>query len=162
MENAFSKCEKKITADDVALIEKDLGIALPLELISHYEKFNGGAPQRSLWKDPAGKWEDIEVGNFISLKYRKSKADDPDFTIEGIAKGHWEDGSLPANLLPFARDYGSNFFCIDFLTGKIYFLIVDPWNDALEKELQASGGPRYIAESLSDFVRGLQLNDEDD
>ena len=93
MELSFSDCEKKLSKNDIKLVQQDLNISLPDSFTSHYLKFNGGTPSKSIWIDKKGEFDENEVRDFLSILYFKEKGDNPDFTLNGIAKEQW---ALPA------------------------------------------------------------------
>lgn len=158
----FSKCQKQLSDTDFKLVEQDLAVQLPEPFKAVYRVCNGGRPKNTIWQDPEGEWDDIEVRDFLSMRYFKSKADDPNFTIEGIAKNQWNVRKLPPTFLPFAIDWGGNYFCIDHQTGKIYYFVRDVWSENISVEENFKVNTRYITESINNFIDGLQFNDEDD
>ena len=159
-ENTFTDCEKSLTANDFALIEQDLSIRLPAELKEHYLKYNGGTPKNSVWHDPEGKWDENEVRDFLPFLYFSAKQDDPDFTINGTAKEEWNGQQLPRELLPFAIDWGGNYFCVNQLDEKIYYFIRDSWSDNLTLEKNWIVNTRYITDGFSKFVKGLRKSED--
>jgi hypothetical protein len=159
--NAFTGCEQAVGDKDFALVEQDLGVTLPEDFKNHYRQFNGGTPEKTVWIDPEGKWEENEVGSFLPLRYWKTKGNDPDFIIEGITRQDWAAGQLPRNLIPFATDWGGNYFCIDHVTGKIYFFVRDVWSDNLTNEQNLEANTRYVTSSLKEFVDGLELSEDE-
>ncbi|MES2739949.1 MAG: SMI1/KNR4 family protein [Pseudomonadota bacterium] len=158
--NFFTDCEKKITQTDISLVENDLSIKFPEAFKSHYLIFNGGTPKNTLWIDPEGKWDENEVGDFLPLRFRKSKSDDPDFTIDGIAREEWASRKLPPSLVPFAVDWGGNYFCINHITGEIFFYVKDIWDEKFSDEDNWKNNTRYITSSIQSFVDNLEFNFE--
>jgi len=151
----LTDCQKRLTLADLALVEQDLRIKLPEAFRSFYLQHNGGTPDRTTWVDPAGKFDDIEVRDFLSMLYFNSKGDDPDFTLNGIARSQWAAGDLPKSLLPFAIDWGGNYLCLDIADGKVCYFLRDVWSDNLSTEKNREINTRPVAESFSQFVSGL-------
>src|SRR5258708_3774553 len=55
---------------------------------------------------------------------------------------------IPPGLMPFAQDWGGNYFCVDGETGGVYFFAVDCGDD-FER------GKRYLLGSLKTFIDNL-------
>lgn len=154
--NRFTDCEKSLAPKDFSSIEQDLGIFLPSDLKGHYLKFNGGTPEKSVWRDPSGEWDENEVRDFFPFLYFQVKQDDPDFTINGRAKEEWAEGKLPKNLLPFAIDWGGNYFCLDLQSGGIFFFLRDVWSENLSREQNWAANTRFVTDAFGKFVDGLE------
>lgn len=162
MKIILTDSEKAITQNDVFDIENFLKIKLPKELVDFYFKFNGGDPNKTLFVDQNCQYEDIEIRDFFSFKYRKDFQDDPDFTIEGRAKSEWATMALPKNLLAFAIDWGGNYFCIDHMDGKIYYYVRDVWSENLSPEKNFLVNSKFLSESFNQFIDGLTFDDVDE
>jgi cell wall assembly regulator SMI1 len=155
--NNFTQCEKRLTEADLETIEKMLGIRLPDDMKRHYLHFNGGKPERSLWVYPGGEYDDIEVRDFIPMRYAKKFGDDPAFTAEGRAREGWSETKLPARLFPFAFDWGGNYFCVDLEHATVNYFVRDVWSDniSVEKNLEINTKP--VTASFGGFVNALVL-----
>jgi len=157
--NIFSECEKSVTEKDFALVEQDLAAKLPVDFKEHYIKFNGGTPKNTIWADV--KHDYLEVRDFMPLLYNKSFGDDPDFTLNGIAKDEWGSRKLPPTFLPFAMDWGGNYFCIELDSGNVYYFVRDVWSDNISIEKNLEINSIYVTDSIKTFVDNLTINDED-
>ncbi|HDR2520356.1 TPA: SMI1/KNR4 family protein, partial [Enterobacter ludwigii] len=110
--NNFKKCEKKIGRADIYKTESKLSITLPDDFVSHYLQFNGGIPEKSWWDGGEG-FEPVEVAGFKPFVYNTQTNDDPRSLIDGCYISMLDREVIPRNLLPFANDWGGNFFCLN-------------------------------------------------
>ncbi len=158
--NEFTKCEKILTEADIETVEMELGIRFPDEVKRHYLRFNGGRPERTLWVYPAGDYDDVEVRDFIPMRYAKKFGDDPAFTAEGRAREGWAEKKLPTTLFPFAFDWGGNYFCINLENGEVSYFVRDVWSEniSVEKNLEINTKP--VTTSFESFVKALVTCDE--
>lgn len=154
-ENGFSNCEKALTLEDFISVEQELSVKLPDDLKAHYIDHNGGTPERSVWVDPEGKWDDNEVRDFIPFRYSDRFGDDSDFTAEGRTKREWSEQQLPPHLIQFAFDWGGNYYCVDHRDGKVYFFVRDVWSDNLTIEKNWIVNTRYVTTSFKSFIDNL-------
>lgn len=154
--NTFNKCEKRLTTHDLRQVEQKLSIQLPEEVKQHYLRFNGGTPANSIWTDPAGTSAPIEVSSFFPIRYRKSHGDDPDFTMEGIAREEWADQRLPRTCLPFAIDCIGNYICVNRVSWSVCYVDRDAWSDERSPEENWAANTRDLARSFDVFVDGLK------
>jgi hypothetical protein len=111
--NKFTKCEKSLIEGDLLAVEQALKIKLPKDLKQHYLQYNGGKPEKPLLVHPNGDYDDIEIRDFIPIRYAEKFGDDPDYTAEGRAREGWADKTLPGDLFPIAFDWGGNYFCVN-------------------------------------------------
>jgi hypothetical protein len=153
--NRFTKCEKSLVENDLLAVEQALGIKLPEDLKQHYLQYNGGKPEKVLWVYPNGEYDDIEVRDFMPIRYAEKFGDDPDFTAEGTANEGWTQDTLPRNLFPIALDWGGNYFCVNHENGGVYYFIRDVWSDNLSVEKNLQVNTRFVTSSLSEFVCSL-------
>lgn len=141
----FYKCEKAITEIDLINIEKRLKTQLPEDFKTHYLKFNGGEPEKTLWIDKDNRFENIEIRDFISLLYNQDFKDDPAFSLPERVIEEWENKEVPVNLIPFAMDWLGNYICINKKDHKIHYFDRDkePETDVL------------ICSSFQNFIENL-------
>ncbi len=141
--NRFVSVGKKISENQIAMIEADLGITLPEELRNHYLKFNGGRPQKCYYTNVI---DTFVVDQFIPIKYG-------DFTFEDVYRQHViEDKIIPSYLIPFAIDPGGDYFCISVRAedkGKVFFF----WTEFYEDLKRAV---RLVAPSFEDFIESMK------
>jgi cell wall assembly regulator SMI1 len=159
-ENIFTNCEKEISEKEIRLVEQDLGIKLPDDFKDHYRRYNGGQPQNTILLDPI--YEYHEVGYFMPLLYCKDSEDNPNSTLNGRAKVEWNEKSLPPSLLPFAFDWGGNYFCIDHKNGHIFYFLKDVWSENISIEKNWEINTVYVAASLKLFIENLIYDDENE
>ena len=67
---------------------------------------------------------------------------------------------LPAHLLPFANDWGGNFFCLNLDTGAVSYFTTDNFDSDLTPEEKQEKYEKIICSNFLRFVQGLL--DEDD
>ena len=152
--------EKELNEKDFKLVEEDLSIKIPDSFKRFYLCANGGDPNKTYWIDSTGKFDHMEIRDFMSIRYRKVFKDDPDYTLNGIAKTQWAEGVLPKNLLPFAMDWGGNYFCIDHQNEKVYLFVRDVWSDNLSKEENLDLNSKFLCESFDDFLSNIHFEDD--
>lgn len=142
----FNACQKSLTNQDLDDVEKKLGFLLPLELKHHYLQFNGGTPEKAHWFIDEELY--FEIANFKSIKY----GEDEFSTIEDTYLRQTKDGVINDNFLPFAIDWGGNYFCIDLTTHEIVIYFMDTDKNRI----------RILEKGFKKFVNGLIQYDEDD
>jgi cell wall assembly regulator SMI1 len=125
----FKEVSDPLTAADLAAIENQLGISLPLPLKEHFLKYNGGYPEKDnyIWSD--GTLTTINCfGSFKSKGFFNIEALYIDLVVA--------ENYISSGILPFATDDGGNFFCISCRkidTGFIYYFNHDHY-DVTSKE----------------------------
>ena len=156
MEIKLIKCEKPITVAYIEDVEKQLRISFPGSFKELYLNYNGGEPERSVWKDPSGERDPLEVRDFIPIKYAKEFKNAPPFILEGRTVLHWEEKEIPSDLVLFAMTWGADHFCISRATGKIYLYKASHLHDpALTDEQNIALNAIYLSESFSEFLSQL-------
>ncbi len=161
-EAEFEDCEQPLTEDDIQAAAEQLGAELPHAFRLHYRRYNGGTPRLSLFVNDEIDYDDIEISQFIPIRYAHEFADDPEFTLEGRALMHWAAGEVPNTLIPFAMDWGGNYICLEKGSGRIVYYVRDVWRDHLSTEANFAANSTVIAESFDAFLLGLQENPEDE
>ena len=160
-ENEFTDCEQPLTEDDIQAAAEQLGAELPHAFRLHYLHYNGGTPRLSLFVNDEIDYDDIEISQFIPIRYAREFADDPEFTLEGRALMHWVAGEVPNTLIPFAMDWGGNYICLEKDSGRIVYYVRDVWRDHLSTEANFAANSTIIAESFGGFLAHLQANPDD-
>ena len=107
--------------------------------------FNGGIPDKSLFCDTEDEEEGYEISFYLPIKHYSD-----DLGEMKIEKSYAKLTSVnvPSHYLPFAVDWGGNYFAIDLQSGNIVLLFMDLGEfteDCIE----------YLAESYSEFVENL-------
>jgi hypothetical protein len=144
----FNEQGSKITDLDIKKIEKRIGKEIPKELASHYLNSNGGIPINCYW--PQGDGIYLWIQQFLSMKESIGEGR----TLEDTYLLGQERKFLPKSLLPFAVDYGGNYFCIDD-NSHIYFYALDAWEQNLSYKQNHERISNYLCQSLSDFLTAL-------
>ncbi|MBK1517717.1 SMI1/KNR4 family protein [Enterobacter ludwigii] len=152
--NNFKKCEKKIGRADIYKTESKLSITLPDDFVSHYLQFNGGIPEKSWWDGGEG-FEPVEVAGFKPFVYNTQTNDDPRSLIDGCYISMLDREVIPRNLLPFANDWGGNFFCLNLDNYSIVYFVTDSFDKDLTMQENHIKLQRYLTNSFSHFVEGL-------
>lgn len=154
MKIIISDCEKQLSVDDIAKVERELSVKFPESIKRHFLKFNGGDVDEVFWNDPDGLVEPIELRDFIPMLYNRDFGDDQGFTLNGRTLEEWSENKLPKNLVQFAMDWEGNYFCIDCTDGTIHYFVRD-FDDALSNEENFRKNTKQIAESFDVFMNSL-------
>jgi len=160
MKNIFHDCDRELTLDDIKYIEDKISYSFPIEFISHYLEFNGGIPERSWWDDSKDTFEPIEVSRFKSIKYNKMSKDSPLSLIDGCYISMVNKEVIPSNLIPFANDWGGNFFCIDKNNGNIIFYATDSFDEELTMKENHRKAQRFLTLTFDEFKSNLVTENE--
>ena len=140
-----------IGPDDIAAAERRLGFALPPALVALCLHGNGGAPGRS-WLIDEGRDMEQQVDWFLPVKPEGS----PDRSgIVGIYLQLTREGFLPTTSIPFACDAGGNFFLLDRVTGRVWFMPMDEWEHEETAEQNWARSGRMVADSFETFLDAL-------
>lgn len=62
---------------------------------------------------------------------------------------------LPVSSIPFACDAGGNFFLLDRVTGKVWFMPMDEWEHEETAQQNWARSGRTVADSFEAFVDTL-------
>lgn len=151
--NGFDYSENSVSADEIDQAENEMGLKIPLSLRSHFLQCNGGVPKKSWWE--SDEWEPLSVGEFMPIKYPI----DSDTTLEKTYIRTAKKNILPEDFVPFATDWGGNFFCIDAV-GAIFFYAMDAWSGSCSLEENKRNATRFLCGNLPDFIDGLKAEDE--
>lgn len=157
----FRECERKLTEEDFNKVENILQIDLPKPIKLHYQKYNGGYPERTLVNDEDEVFG-CEISNFMPLLYCEGSGDDPNFTLEGRTLKRWDNGVIPRYFLPFAMDWGGNYFCYHLDKNSIYYYVTDIWSDNISAEKNFIVNSTFLASCFSEFLDLLIDNPMDD
>ena len=151
--NKFTNCHKQLTESDIEAAERRIGFQLPAQLKQHYSVCNGGEPEKRCWKDE--KWDYMCLKYFFPIRSAAAAADELEdvVVLEDVLVELSEDSLIPSGFIPFADNWGGDYFCIDKDEGSIYFFAMD-YTDDHER------GKRYLTSSLTEFIEGLVNTDE--
>ncbi|WP_320712063.1 SMI1/KNR4 family protein [Enterobacter asburiae] len=157
--NNIINCEKKIGRADIAKMEEKLSITLPDDFVSHYLQFNGGAPEKTWWYGDED-FEPVEVAAFKPFVNNGQTNDDPRSLIDGSYISMVDREVIPKNLLPFANDWGGNFFCLDLDNYSIVYFATDSFDEDLTMHEDHRKLQRYLTNSFANFVNGLVAEED--
>lgn len=146
----FIRSSIGISPIDIEQLEESIECQLPDDFKRHYLSNNGGIPNRTFFyveKDDGF----VEVSFFLPIKYKSNNIGE--MTIEESHKNLILKG-LPANYLPFALDWGGNYFSIEVNTNDIVLLLTD-----LGEFSNAS--IKYLTTGFVNFINGLELEGDE-
>lgn len=117
--------ETKITEEYILSLENDLQIKFPKILRDYYLKYNGAEIEECKLIIQMGAYNiNCYVTEILTLKYGK-------YNFEHEAKYIRDIENIPNEFIPFAIDEGSDRFCWDYSTGKVYYVRMDEENPIL-------------------------------
>jgi cell wall assembly regulator SMI1 len=154
--NSFTNLAQPINGGDLKALEKAIGASLPASFKTHYLKYNGGLPENTYWLEP-DTGEDFEVAEFKSISV---SGDDNTPSILSTYKSMIQKNVLPPRLLPFANDWGGNFFCLDTETEAVKFFATDSFDPERSMVENQKHAERYLCSDFDKFVENL-INEED-
>ena len=117
----FTKSSKPLTLADITGLEETLGTRLPADFADLYLHANGGIADKSYFyvEEDEGF---VEVSFFIPINYPSGELGNLD-----VLKSYLKltDKGIPKRYLPFAVDWGGNYFAIDLETNEVVLLLMD-------------------------------------
>ncbi|MGO4322974.1 SMI1/KNR4 family protein [Pseudomonas sp. KB_12] len=152
LENTFSDDEAAITPADLDLLESAIGKKLPTPFRNHYLKYNGGVPERTYWVGDDFD-EPLEVAAFKPIA-------GADSTVLSTYQLMLKKQVLPVHLLPFANDWGGNFFCLNLDTEVVSYFTTDSFDSDLSPEENQAQSEKLVCSNFLRFVQGL-IDEED-
>lgn len=159
MNNTFELCEKKISLLEIEQLEDNLKYKFSNDFIEHYLQFNGGRPLKS-WYYINDDIDPLEIAQFKSIKYYNLTLGSSTLLIDNCYYYMIERKVIPRNIIPFAIDWGGNFFCINQDDNSVLFYAVDSFNDELTLEENHKNAQLYLAPSFNVFIKNLMNEDE--
>jgi hypothetical protein len=147
--NYFEKCFPSLSGSEISLIENKFQISFTKELKEHYLFCNGGRPKRKCWEENG--WEPVCLKSFLPIIPEGRSEDEFGLSnnLQAALTGLLLDGPhIPQEFIPFAEDWGGNYFCQDMDSGYVYFFSMDCGDD-FER------GKRYLTKTLTDFINNL-------
>lgn len=147
----FAHAGPPVTRDEIHAAEGAVGIPFPQDVVRHYLAVNGGYPAHTFWGD--GEREQ-DVSYFFPVG--PASADDGG-TVEAEYAGFVARGLIDADLVPFARDAGGNFYCFD-AAGAVYYTVFDVWDPARTPAENRAYARSRLTESFARFAGGLEPN----
>lgn len=145
------KSSKKLTEEDIARVEKKLGLSLPEDLKSLYLHYNGGEVEggRKIFLTQEGM--EYEVKSFLQMLY-------PRFEADALLEDSYvffvkEKKLIPKKYIPFAMDSGGFRYCLNVSDGKVYF---SNW----DKDCKPQDYMDLVASSAGGFIQGMVTEKE--
>ena len=140
-----------ITKRDIEDLELKLKIEIPQSMKLFYLKNNGGIPSNNLFIPQNKKLDVVEINLFLPIKY-------DDCNTKSISTNTidcWEHKTLPLGFVPFAIDSGGNFYSINVSNKKIYYCLMDQWDNKKTNEMNYKHNIVQVAQSFKYFVDNL-------
>jgi hypothetical protein len=147
--NAFEKCFDPLAESDIAAVQNTLKIHFTQELREHYLFCNGGRPKKRCWIE--ARWEPTCVRSFLPIIPDDKSEDEFGLvnTFQAAVRDVLINGPhIPKEFIPFAEDFGGNYFCQDRTDNAIYFFSMDCGDD-FER------GKRLLTNTLTNFINNL-------
>lgn len=144
----FANAGPDLTEADIREAERAVGVPFPAAVSAHYLEVNGGTPDEPLFDN--GEVE-ASVSHFLPIRF----AGPDGRTLESTYRRMVDQQVLDAELVPFAADWGNNFFCFD-AAGRVYYCTTDSWRDGLSPAENRARSRRQIAGSFYEFVEALE------
>ncbi|WP_342365288.1 SMI1/KNR4 family protein [Escherichia sp. MOD1-EC7003] len=157
----MNKPDKRLSDNEFKLIEQNLDVKLPANLVKFHKENNGGYPNKTIFYDYYGVLDFIEIKKFIPFLHDYQFEDNPNFTIDGISKKGWGELKIPKHFLPFAVDWGGNYVCLSLHDNKVYYYVRDVWSENISIEKNLEINSKLIAPSFTYFIKHLELPEED-
>ncbi|UZE23726.1 SMI1/KNR4 family protein [Pseudomonas sp. B21-056] len=152
IENTFSNDITAVTPADLDHLESVIGKKLPAPFRDHYLKYNGGVPERTYWV--SGEFDEpLEVAAFKPIA-------GSDSTVLSTYHLMLKKQVLAPHLLPFANDWGGNFFCLNLDSGAISYFTTDTFDSDLSPEENQAESEKLVCSNFLRFVQGL-IDEED-
>lgn len=131
------KDDEKISIDDVLEIEHRFGFKMPEILRDYYLMYNGASIYNCVFSIDG---YEVEVAKLVELKYGV-------LPLEKIIEMDREDGFIPSNMIPVARNSGGDYYYWNDQSGQVYLYLSDCIED-----------PILICENLEEFFALLEKN----
>ncbi|WP_338522070.1 SMI1/KNR4 family protein [Pseudomonas batumici] len=147
IENTFSNDEAAISPADLDHLESVIRKKLPAPFRDHYLRYNGGVPEQTYWLSDAFD-EPLEVAAFKPLANASS-------TLLSTYQSMVKKQVVPAYLLPFANDWGGNFFCLNLDSGAISYFTTDSFDSDLSPGENQVRAEKPVCSNFTRFVQGL-------
>ncbi len=131
------KDEELVTISDILAIEKEFNFQMPEMLKEYYLSYNGASIHDCIFSIDG---YEVEVAKLVELKYGV-------LPLEKIINMDRQDGLIPSNMIPIARNSGGDYYYWNNQNGQVYLYLSDNIED-----------PVWICESVEEFFLLLQNN----
>ncbi|RIY35307.1 SMI1/KNR4 family protein [Capnocytophaga canis] len=143
----FLKSSKPISQMDIELLEKKISKKLPIDFVNQYLLSNGGIPSKTYFYVENDD-DYVEISFFIPIKYPSDKL--ANMIVEESYNKLVQIG-MPNYYIPFALDWGGNYFSIDTTNNNIILLLTD-LGEFSEKSI------KYLSQDFKDFIDNLETD----
>ena len=140
-----------LSESDLDEVEARYGIGLPRDYKTFLLRFNGGSPDKPLFRLKGKRVFGECIHYFLSI------SDDPDISFHKYYQRYKGDNNrLPKDIIPVAFDPGGNLICLSVGSknfGQVFF-----WDHESETSSRGERGEnlRLIADTFQDFIDGLK------
>ncbi|WP_259343379.1 SMI1/KNR4 family protein [Capnocytophaga canis] len=132
---------------DIELLEKKISKKLPIDFVNQYLLSNGGIPSKTYFYVENDD-DYVEISFFIPIKYPSDKL--ANMIVEESYNKLVQIG-MPNYYIPFALDWGGNYFSIDTTNNNIILLLTD-LGEFSEKSI------KYLSQDFKDFIDNLETD----
>lgn len=144
----FLRSSISLVQADIVSVEETIGYNLPVDFKKQYLNSNGGIASKNYFYVEADEGC-VEISFFIPIKYPSERLGNMEIITTWnnlVAKG------LIKNYLPFAVDWGGNYFALDLISGNIVLLLMD-MGELTDSTI------KYLANDFLHFVDNLEEDD---
>lgn len=139
--NDFTNAQKSLGDSEFRALEALTSYQLSTEFKNHYLVFNGGTPEHCLYISEGAP---MVVQELFPITYG-----DQGNTVEShFRELVLKEKIIPKSFLPFGRDPGGDFYCLDMSNGKIIVFRGEYLPDV-------ESCIREVAFSMNEFISGL-------
>ena len=143
---------KKLSKEDIIEFQKNLTVNLPEYFYDFYNANNGGVVSKnSFYINVEDSY--VEVSFFIPIKYKLDKLGD--VIIETSYQTLINKNVLIPIYVPFAVDWGGNYFCINTNNDSVVLVLADLGVFA-EKNI------KFLSNNFYDFINHLEEREQED
>ncbi len=143
------RSRKRLSEQDIAEAEEELGLSLPVQYRDFLSKHNGGHPEPNAFPIENNPSDDHGLVHYFLCV----KENDVYNLVDWVKRFH---DRIPSGFLPIAVDPGGNLICLSTIgknAGKVYFW--DHEEEAREGEVPGYDNVYFIANSFSEFLGSL-------
>jgi SMI1 / KNR4 family (SUKH-1) len=142
----------KLLKEDIKSFIENLKVNLPDEFYSFYEINNGGVSENnSFYVEESDSY--VEISFFYPITYKSEKLGQ--VSIEDSYKLLIEKNIITKQYLPFAVDWGGNYFCINQEDESVVLILSD-------MGIYSPKNVRKLTTSFHSFIENLHKREEED
>lgn len=143
----FFKVLKTYISDGYRIIRKKISKKLPIDFVNQYLLSNGGIPSKTYFYVENDD-DYVEISFFIPIKYPSDKL--ANMIVEESYNKLVQIG-MPNYYIPFALDWGGNYFSIDTTNNNVILLLTD-LGEFSEKSI------KYLSQDFKGFIDNLETD----